>query len=120
MTKMTMAKAEKMIIKARAWSDGEAMSDLQIARKLHVFNKDLGYIVGGFSFFIMMYSTNKTWEAFGIVVGLSGLLWAYYLLRLSYSYSQIREMLDIAGPQSLKELKSSSSDSSGTPSISSE
>jgi hypothetical protein len=118
MAAMTMAKAEKMIANARAWSVEEGLSDIKIARRLHAFNKDLGYTAGGFSVYIMTCSTNKDWEIFGIVAGVLGLLWAWYLLHLSHSYSQIREFFDAAGPQSLKELKSSSSASSGTPSIS--
>src|SRR6478736_887460 len=115
MAEMTMEKAGEIISTARSWSVPEGLADVAIARKLHESNKDLGYIVSGFSLFIMMYSINKTWEVCGIVVGFSGLLWAFYLLHLSHSYSQIRELFDAAGPQSLKELKSSSSASAGTP-----
>ncbi len=112
-----MSKAEKMISKARSWSVREGLSDVAIARKLHEFNKDLGYIVGGFSLFIVFCSKNKPWEISGILVGFSGLLWACYLLHLSHSYSQIREMFDAAGPQWLQELKSTSSATSGTPTL---
>lgn len=68
-----MVEADKLISKARSWSVREGLSDVAIARKLYAFNKDLGYITGGFSLFIMMYSKNGTWEIAGMVVGFSGL-----------------------------------------------
>lgn len=106
MTQMTMEKAEKMLVRARAWSVGEDLSDIQIVAKLHVFNKDLGYIIGGSCFVLLSSSAGKSWELFGICVGLAGLVWAWYLLHLSHRYSQIREMFDTTARQSLKELKS--------------
>lgn len=105
---MTLAKAEKLIEKARAWSVPEGLSDIHIATRLHESNGHLGYMVGAIGIFLAFSSEGKDGEIFGMSAGIAGLAWACRLLHLSHCYSQIRQLFDDAGPQALTELKSSS------------